>query len=67
MCPHMTGTSTFPLYDAAYAGDLRADLNAWRAEGLTLDQLAARLQAEGVDVSRETVRRWLSMFEEAAS
>lgn len=75
MCPllgfRQTGArvaSTFDLADKALGGQLEESLSAWRADGLTIDRIAQRLQGDGIDVSRETVRRWLQKLgiEEAA-
>lgn len=51
--------STFDLANIALGGQLEGSLSEWRAEGMTIDRIAQRLQSDGIDVSRETVRRWL--------
>lgn len=50
--------SNFELVDAALFGKLPDRLKLMRNQGLTLDEMALRFQSEGVNVSRETVRRW---------
>lgn len=53
--------TTRQFADHLLGGRLDALLAQWRAEGDTLDQIVDRLRDEhGVDVSRETVRRWLA-------
>lgn len=51
--------SNFELANMALGGQLEDRLSEWRADGLTIDRIAQRLQGDGIDVSRETVRRWL--------
>jgi intein-encoded DNA endonuclease-like protein len=42
---------------------LRALLQGWADEGVSYDQMAASLGAmHGIDVSRETVRRWCKHY-----
>ncbi len=54
-------TSTYPLVDQILGGNLAKTLTDWREEGLTYRQMSDRLKAEhGVDISIETVRRWMS-------
>jgi hypothetical protein len=48
-----------PLVERIVGGDLAGLLAAWRAEGLTLDQMAVRMRTQhDVAVTRETLRRW---------
>lgn len=48
----------FEMVDKRYEGGLEAHLRALRAEGLSIDQIAASLDADGITVTGETVRRW---------
>lgn len=58
----MARTPTFHLYDRLMNGRLADTILAWQAEGVTFDEIAFRLRAEGVVVSRETVRRWFKQI-----
>jgi len=56
----MARTSTFLLYDRILNGKLEPLLLAWRAEGVSVTDMAFRLRAqEQIKVAPETVRRWL--------
>ena len=44
--------------DAALMGNLPARLTEWRAQGLSHEEIADRLAADGFRVSGETARRW---------
>ena len=48
----------FALANRVLGGDLDGRLRELRSEGLSFDEMAERLGADGVAVSRETVRRW---------
>lgn len=55
--------SQFPLVDRLVGGDLKERIAAWRAEGLSFNDIAIRLREEhGIAVTDETVRRWASQF-----
>lgn len=55
--------SLLPLVDRLVPGGLEKCLVRWSAEGLSTDAMAVRLQVDhGVDVTRETVRRWLHHY-----
>ena len=58
---------TYDLANLALGGRLAESLGEWKAEGLTLDRIAERLRADGIDVSRETVRRWYIEVEAGAA
>jgi hypothetical protein len=45
--------------DLRLGGRLDETLAAMRADGLTIDQIVDALRARDIDVSRESVRRWL--------
>ena len=52
--------SLYNWADERLKGQLRPTLLAWRDQGLTLDQIARRLDDDhDLGISRETVRRWL--------
>ena len=53
-----TRTALYQLADLAYGGRLDAQLEAWRSEGVTLDEQSRLLHAKNITVSRETLRRW---------
>lgn len=56
----MSATSQFPIYDALYGGTLCATMLAWKGDGLSFDQIAAKITEEqGHGPGRETVRRWM--------
>lgn len=59
-------TPTYHLYDRLMNGRLGSTLLAWKAEGVSQDEMAFRLRAEGIAVSRETIRRWVKDLEAAA-
>lgn len=69
MCPPMARIAV--LYDLAnerLAGRLAHHLRAWRNdEDLTIDQIVDVLRDREVEVSRETVRRWLRDLDGAAA
>ena len=50
----------FALADRILDGELAERLKQWRAERprASYDDIARRLEAHGIEVSRETVRRW---------
>lgn len=59
--------SRYDLIDRILDGKLAETLAAYRAEGLTLDRTVQALREDhDVDVSRETLRRWLSKSKTAA-
>lgn len=63
----MARPSTFPLYDRALQGQLAGLLRTWRAEGVSLSEIAFRLRVDhDIKVSASTVRRWLTDMEQAA-
>lgn len=50
----------FPLLNDLTEGKLGEHIITWRADGLRLIDVRNRLQDEyGIDVSIETVRRWI--------
>lgn len=52
-------TSRLPLVERLVGGDLAGLLRRWRTEGLTLDQMAVKMQTDhDIPVTRETLRRW---------
>ena len=56
----------YRLVDRIFDGTLKANLLAWRAEGLSLTAIALRLHDDhSVDVTGETVRRWLIALADA--
>lgn len=62
----MARTSSFPVYDRLkFGGRLAETLTAWRADGLSIDEVMIRLHAEDVPVSRSTVVRWLDIATQA--
>jgi hypothetical protein len=51
----------FPLVERILGVDLLALLHSWQAEGLSHYRIALRLRDDhDIDVSPETVRRWLA-------
>ena len=55
----MATRSTFPLVDRLCNENLAEWLAEWRANGLSFETIADRLNAEsGVTVSASTIRRW---------
>lgn len=59
----MARTSTLDLYDRLLDGELRQLLLTWRAEALSLDEMAYRLRDRQVTASRSTVGRWLKVID----
>ena len=59
----MARTSTLDLYDRLLDGQMRVLLRQWRAEGLSLDEMAYRLRDLDVTASRSTVGRWLKVLD----
>lgn len=59
--------TTFDLANLVLGGRLNQKLRRWRDQGRTLDTIAADLRAQGIDVSRETVRRWYLALEKGAA
>jgi hypothetical protein len=51
--------------DALLKGGLDALLLQFRADGLTIDQMTRELHDRDIEVSRESVRKWLSLAEAA--
>lgn len=52
-------TSTYTAWDRALNGDLTAILVAYKAEGLSLEDIAYRLRSDhDIKVSTSTVARW---------
>lgn len=63
-------TRTFPLADKALGGTLERRLRKQRQAGMTNSAIAEDLADDGIDVSRETVRKWcieLGIDQERAS
>lgn len=60
--------STFHLYDRILHGQLGPMLLAWRNEDppASFMEIVVRLRRVGVDVSTETVRRWMPLVEAMA-
>jgi len=54
----MTRRSTYDLVNKVLDGRLAFELRRMRGDGLTFDQMAHAFSVKGVDVSRETLRRW---------
>lgn len=52
--------------DSLLKGKLDALLIEWEGEGLTIDQMTRQLHDRDIEVSRESVRRWLSDAKAAA-
>jgi len=50
--------SSFELVNTALSGKLEKRLRHMRSLGLSFDDMTAEFAAEGIAVSRETVRRW---------
>jgi hypothetical protein len=64
-CDETTGMSRsqFPLVDRLVGGDLEQRITAWRAEGVSFSEIAFRLREQHeINVTAETVRRWVSQF-----
>jgi intein-encoded DNA endonuclease-like protein len=56
--------STFPYVERIVGGNLRELLLSWQAEGLSMRLIERRLRDDyDVDVSSETIRRWLRATE----
>lgn len=56
---HVPTGTTFPLVDRLLDGRLAEILTSWRAEGLSYETMARRLEADhDVTVSIATVYRW---------
>lgn len=49
--------------DRLLDGNLADTLREMRADGLTIDQVVDALRDKDVEVSRETVRRWLAKID----
>lgn len=60
----MARTSTLDLYDRLLDGQVRPLLKQWRAEGLSLDEMAYRLRDRQVTASRSTIGRWLHRIDQ---
>jgi len=59
----MRRSRLFILADRIAGGNLAEQLTTWRAEGLSLIAISFRLHDEhSVDVSHETIRRWLDEY-----
>lgn len=59
--------SRFDLVDQLLKGQLAKRLQRARKEGTSYDDLAREFAAQGITVSRETLRRWTKEVEEAAA
>lgn len=60
----MARSSTYPLVDRILDGRLADLLTDWRAEGVTLQDIAYRLRSEhDIKVSIATVKRWVGLAE----
>ena len=63
----VAATKTYPLVDRILGGQLAELLSGWRNEGLSYGAIALRLHDDyQVDVTAETVRRWILDLEPAA-
>lgn len=57
----MPPTPTYDLIDRVLGGQLGRKLDAWRAEGLSSERIARKLEADhDITVSGTTVHRWLA-------
>lgn len=54
----MPPRSNYDLVDKILDGRLAFELRRMRADGLTFDQMAHAFSVRGIDISRETLRRW---------
>lgn len=65
MSDTMPRTSTFILYDRILDGRLERLLTDLRSQGLSAPEIRDRLRdGEGVNVSPETIRRWIRALDE---
>jgi len=55
----MARSSTFDLYNRILKGKFPQMLADWRAEGLSLEEIAYRLRDIDVQATANTVGRWL--------
>lgn len=63
----MGRTRTFPLYDRILNGQLASTLHAWKAEGLSIEEITWRLREEhDIRVSIATVHRWFAQIADDA-
>lgn len=62
-------TTAYAWADRLLEGTLDERLRQYRAEGMSAERIAFELRAQQVEVSRETVRRWINEMplHEAAS
>lgn len=56
--------SRFTLADKLLDGQLEAHLRRLRADGVSYDEMVQWFKAEGIHVSRETLRRWVLDLDE---
>ena len=61
------GETIYSLLDRLLEGTLDDRLRQWKADGLSLASITKRLHTEhDIDVSTDTVRRWLAAIEQQA-
>ena len=61
------GETIYSLLDRLLEGTLDDRLREWRSEGLSLNGITKRLHREhDIDVSTDTVRRWLMEIDRQA-
>ncbi len=47
-------------WDQARDGEVSEQIHAWRAEGLSVDEITFRLRQMGMQLTPKTLRRWLN-------
>ncbi len=63
----MPPAGTYDLVDRVLDGNLEAMLGKWRADGTSYRQIAKSLLVDhNIDVSDETIRRWVIGLGEAS-
>lgn len=68
MAGAMAGRSSFTVYDShVFGGRLARKLARWREQGESYEDIAFLLRTKhGVNVSSQTVRRWLRRLDNVA-
>jgi intein-encoded DNA endonuclease-like protein len=59
MVRQMARTAAYELADLRLDGKLAKMLADWREDGVSYSEMSYRLRDHGIQVSHETIRRWL--------
>jgi len=63
----MPRNTIIDIHDEARGGEISRLIHSWRADGLSVNEVAFRLRGEGIHIDPKTLTRWLKKQQEVAS